>query len=67
MRAYRFDHFDSLDGLRMREEGAPVAQRGEVLIRIHAVSLNSRDLAMLRRRNAYPFKTGLIPDETVSA
>lgn len=54
MRAYRFDSFDSLDELRLRDEAAPQPQRGEVLVRIRAVSLNFRDLAMLRGR--YPRK-----------
>ncbi|KRB48995.1 alcohol dehydrogenase [Phenylobacterium sp. Root700] len=61
MRAYRFDSFDSLDELRLREEADPQPQRGEVLVRVHAVSLNFRDLAMLR--GTYPRKCvpGLIP------
>lgn len=61
MRAYRFDSFDSLDELRLREEADPQPQRGEVLVRVHAVSLNFRDIAMLRGR--YPRKCvpGLIP------
>ena len=61
MRAYRFDSFDSLDELRLREEADPRPQRGEVLVRVHAVSLNYRDIAMLRGR--YPRKCvpGLIP------
>ncbi len=61
MRAYRFDSFDNLDELRLREEADPQPQRGEVLVRVHAVSLNFRDIAMLRGR--YPRKCvpGLIP------
>ena len=61
MRAYRFDSFESLDQLRVRDETDPSPQRGEVLVRVHAVSLNFRDLAMLRGR--YPRKCvpGLIP------
>lgn len=61
MRAYRFDSFDSLDELRVHEEAEPRPQRGEVLVRVHAVSLNFRDIAMLRGR--YPRKCvpGLIP------
>lgn len=61
MRAYRFDSFESLEELRLREEADPRSQRGEVLVRVHAVSLNFRDIAMLRGR--YPRKCvpGLIP------
>lgn len=61
MRAYRFDSFESLDELRQREEADPRPQRGEVLVRVHAVSLNYRDIAMLR--GTYPRKCvpGLIP------
>jgi NADPH:quinone reductase-like Zn-dependent oxidoreductase len=58
MRAYRFDR---LDDLRVREEANPRPQRGEVLVQVHAVSLNFRDIAMVRGR--YPRKCipGLIP------
>lgn len=61
MRAYRFDTLDGLDDLRMREEADPRPQRGEVLVRVHAVSLNYRDIAM--PRGLYPRKCvpGLIP------
>lgn len=61
MRAYRFDSFDNLDELRLREEPDPRPQRGEVLVRVRAVSLNFRDIAILRGR--YPRKAvpGLIP------
>ena len=54
MKAHRFDSFDSLDALRLHEDIDPRPQRGEVLVRVHAVSLNYRDLAMLRGR--YPRK-----------
>ena len=61
MRAYRFDSFEDLDALRLREEPDPRPQRGEVLVRVRAVSLNYRDIAILRGR--YPRKAvpGLIP------
>jgi hypothetical protein len=49
MKAYRLDDFTSLDDLRLRDEDDPRLQRGEVLVRLHAVSLNFRDIAMLRR------------------
>ena len=61
MKAYRFDSFDGLDELRLRDEADPRPQRGEVPVRVRAVSLNVRDLAILRGR--YPRKSvpGLIP------
>jgi NADPH:quinone reductase-like Zn-dependent oxidoreductase len=61
VKAYRFDSFDSLDELRLRDEPEPRPQRGEVLVRVHAVSLNFRDLAMLRGRYPRPCRPGLIP------
>ncbi len=61
MKAYRFDSFNSLDDLRLREEANPRPQRGEVLIRIHAVSLNFRDIAMVRGRYPRACRPGFIP------
>ena len=61
MKAYRFDSFDSLDDLCIRDEPDPRPQRGEILVRVHAVSLNFRDLAMLRGRYPRPCRPGLIP------
>jgi NADPH:quinone reductase-like Zn-dependent oxidoreductase len=61
MKAYRFDSFDGLDELRLREEADPRPQRGEVLVRVHAVSLNFRDIAMLRGRYPRKCAPGLIP------
>jgi NADPH:quinone reductase-like Zn-dependent oxidoreductase len=49
MRSFRFDTL-SLDGLRLHDEPVPRPQRGELLLRIHAVSLNYRDLALLAGR-----------------
>lgn len=49
MKGYRLDDFTSLDDLRLQEEDDPRLQRGEVLVSVHAVSLNFRDIAMLRR------------------
>lgn len=61
MKAYRFDSLDGLEALRLREEDDPRPQRGEVLVRVAAVALNYRDLAIVRGR--YPRKAvpGLIP------
>lgn len=61
MRAYRFETFGSLDDLRVCKEADPKPQRGEVLVRVRAVSLNYRDIAIPLGR--YPRKSvpGLIP------
>lgn len=61
MKAYRFDSFASLDELRVRDEPDPQPQRGEVLVGVQAVSLNFRDVAMLRGRYPRPHVPGLIP------
>lgn len=61
MRAYRFDQLTSLDDLTLHDEPMPQPQRGEVLIRIHSVSLNYRDLSLVLGNYVGPFKPGLIP------
>ena len=64
MKGYRLDDFTSLDDLRLQEEDDPRLQRGEVLVRLHAVSLNFRDIAMLRGRYPLPHRKGLVPRAT---
>lgn len=61
MKAYRLLSFGDIDALQLNEEPNPQPERGEVLVRIRAVSLNYRDLAIVRGR--YPRKAvpGLIP------
>lgn len=66
MKAYRFDDYDSLDSLRVRDEPDPRPQRGEVLVRVRAVSLNFRDIAMLQGRYPRRSVTGLIPTSDAS-
>jgi NADPH:quinone reductase-like Zn-dependent oxidoreductase len=61
MKVYRLDDLKSLDDLRLREEGDLRPQRGELLVRVHAVSLNYRDIAMVRDRYPWPHRKGLIP------
>jgi NADPH:quinone reductase-like Zn-dependent oxidoreductase len=61
MKAYRFDDFESLDHLRLHDEPDASPQRGELLIRVRAVALNYRDVAMLTGRYPRAFKKGLIP------
>lgn len=61
MRAYRFDEPKSLESLRARHEPMPRPQRGEVLVKVHAVSLNYRDIALLMGRYVWDAIPGLIP------
>ena len=61
MKAYRLHDFTGLDDLKLQEEDTPHPQQGEVLVRVHAVSLNFRDIAMLRDRYPVPHRKGLIP------
>ena len=37
MKAYRSNNFTSLDDLRLRDEDDPRPQRGEVVVRVHAL------------------------------
>jgi NADPH:quinone reductase-like Zn-dependent oxidoreductase len=58
MKAIVCPKYGSPDVLQLREVVKPVPQEDEVLIQIHAASLNSRDLRMLR---ANPFFMRLMP------
>jgi NADPH:quinone reductase-like Zn-dependent oxidoreductase len=58
MKAIICPRYGSPDVLQHREVVKPVPQEDEVLIQIHAASLNSRDLRMLR---ANPFFMRLMP------
>src|SRR5512141_876008 len=58
MKAIICPKYGSPDVLQLREVVKPVPQEDEVLIQIHASSLNSRDLRMLR---ANPFFMRLMP------
>jgi len=61
LKAYRFDDFETLEHLRLHDEPYVPPQRGELLVRVHAVSLNFRDIAMLTGRYPRAYKKGLIP------
>jgi NADPH:quinone reductase-like Zn-dependent oxidoreductase len=61
MRAYRFDDAKSLEALRARDEPMPTPQRGEVMVKVRAVSLNYRDIALVLGRYVWDAVPGLIP------
>lgn len=62
MRLYELNAFDGLDAWRPSERPEPKPGRGQVLVRLHAASLNYRDLLIVN--GLYPFAVnpgGLIP------
>lgn len=67
IRAYRYDDFETLDHLRIHEEQMPQPQRGEVLLRVHAVSLNYRDMAVMLGTYPDAARPGLIPASDAAA
>ena len=67
MQLYRFDRFGSLDHLRRHEEEVRPPQRGELLLRVRAVSLNYRDVAMVLGKYPVPAEPGHVPASDASA
>jgi NADPH:quinone reductase-like Zn-dependent oxidoreductase len=67
IRAFRYDDFESLDHLRIHEEEMPRPQRGELLLSVHAVSLNYRDLAVVLGRYVQNSRPGLVPASDAAA
>ncbi|AWS42915.1 NAD(P)-dependent alcohol dehydrogenase [Streptosporangium sp. 'caverna'] len=61
MRAYQLDRFESLDGLVLRDREMPQPGPGEAVVRIHARSLNYRDLLIMHRRYPVPGTAGVVP------
>ena len=61
MRAYRFDALTSLDDLHLHDEPEPTPQRGELLLRVRAISLNYRDVAMPLGKYPIPVEAGRVP------
>ena len=48
MRAFRYKKSKGIENLKMVIEEIPSVQRGEVLVRVKATSLNYSDLAMMK-------------------
>jgi NADPH:quinone reductase-like Zn-dependent oxidoreductase len=67
MHVYRFDNSRGLDGLELHDEPVPSPQRGELLLRIRAVSLNYRDIAIPLGRYVRDSKSGLVPCSDAAA
>src|SRR5215510_8331005 len=61
MKLYEFHETKGIDSLMPIEREAPKPKHGEVLIRVHAVSLNYRDLLIADGRYQRGLKLPLIP------
>ncbi len=61
MRLYRWSKPDDIDSLQVQEEDVPEPQRGEVLVRVRAVSLNYREVMAAKGLAPVSAGAGLIP------
>jgi NADPH:quinone reductase-like Zn-dependent oxidoreductase len=61
MRAYRIDSFGSVDGVVLGSRDDPRPGTREILLRVHATSLNYRDLMVLKGGGRGPTKLGVTP------
>ncbi|WP_211233930.1 zinc-dependent alcohol dehydrogenase family protein [Salibacterium aidingense] len=61
MRSIRLEKEGSVENLNMVTEDIPTVQRGEVLVKVKATSLNYRDLAMLKDQYPGGMHPNLIP------
>lgn len=61
MKLYELREAKGIDSLTLTEREIPIPNTGEVLIRVHAVSLNYRDVAIVNGRYARGLKLPLIP------
>ena len=59
MKVFQLENNWSIDNLRITERPKPVVGHGQLLLRIRAVSLNYRDLVVLKR--GYGPYTGNLP------
>jgi NADPH:quinone reductase-like Zn-dependent oxidoreductase len=61
LKAYEIANPTGIDALKIIERAAPRPAHGEVLMRVRAVSLNYRDLALIRGGMAAMMKLPLVP------
>ncbi|EJT06511.1 NAD(P)-dependent alcohol dehydrogenase [Rhizobium sp. CCGE 510] len=61
MRAYYLNGTNGIDSVQQCERPDPTPGRGQVLIRMHAVSLNYRDLMVAQGQYGAPAGGGIIP------
>ena len=61
MKAYRVDRFGDVDGVVLRDDAVPQPGPGQVVVRLHACSLNYRDLLILNRQYLLAGRDGVVP------
>src|SRR5260221_7610967 len=61
MRVYRLREFGDVSGIALSEEAIPEPGPTEMVIRVRAVSLNRRDLAILKQTYPLPARHGIVP------
>ncbi|AMV48381.1 zinc-dependent alcohol dehydrogenase family protein [Paraburkholderia caribensis] len=61
MKVFRLDRLPGMHHLTLHDEHEPVAQRGEVLVKIRAISLNRRDLLIAEGGYPGPVAEGRVP------
>ncbi|KAJ6625117.1 NAD-P-binding protein [Mycena sp. CBHHK59/15] len=61
MREYRLHEFKGFDSLALCEAPIPVPGPSEVLVKVHAVSLQQRDLVVAKGQYPKPLQPGIVP------
>jgi NADPH:quinone reductase-like Zn-dependent oxidoreductase len=61
MKAWHLDRPGSIDGLVLRETPTPEPGSGQLLVRVHAASINNRDLMVVHDHYGFPIPPGLVP------
>lgn len=58
MRSFRYEKSKGIENLKMVTEDIPSVQRGEVLVRVKANSINYRDMALIKGDDYFEVKSG---------
>ncbi|KAJ7439493.1 NAD-P-binding protein [Mycena latifolia] len=61
MREYRLNEFQGFDSLTLTEAVTPTLGPSQVLVKVHAVSLQHRDLMVAKGKYPKPLQPGIIP------
>ncbi|KAJ7672481.1 NAD-P-binding protein [Mycena polygramma] len=61
MREYRLNVFQGIDSLTLAETPTPTPGPSQVLVKIHAVSLQQRDLVVAKGAYPKPLQPGIVP------